>query len=78
MITAEEIHSILTQAMPGAEITVADMTGTSDHWEVIVIWEQFSGKSLVEQHQTINRALEAPLNDGRIHALKMKTLAPQS
>ena len=78
MITAEEIQQILMEQLPGAEVTVQDMTGTQDHWEVHVIWDRFQGMSLVEQHQSVNKALAGPLDDGRIHALKMKTYAPPS
>ena len=70
----QEIHGILAQKLPGAEITVEDMTGTRDHFEVIVLWSGFNGKSVIEQHKIVNQALTEPLNDGRIHALKIKTM----
>ena len=76
MIEPEEIHKILSEALPGAEVTVEDMTGTRDHFEVFVIWNGFAGKNLIEQHQIVNRMLAAPLEDGRIHALKIKTRIP--
>ena len=62
------------QKLPGAEITVEDMTGTRDHFEVIVMWLGFNGKSVIEQHKMVNQALEGPLHDGKIHALKIKTM----
>ncbi len=77
MIEPEDIQKVLAEQLPGAEITVQDMTGTRDHFEVQVYWEGFKGKSLILQHQIVNRALEAQLNDGSIHALKIKTLAPK-
>ena len=73
MITPEEIQNILVQKLPGAEITVEDMTGTSDHFQVMVLWSGFNGKGLIQQHQWVNRALEEELASGRIHALKIKT-----
>ncbi|MDP3920256.1 MAG: BolA family protein [Candidatus Omnitrophota bacterium] len=63
--------------MPGAQVEVSDLTGTMDHFEARVVWTEFKGKSLVEQHQLVNRALAAPLEDGRIHALKMRTIIPE-
>ncbi|HTL48869.1 MAG TPA: BolA/IbaG family iron-sulfur metabolism protein [Verrucomicrobiae bacterium] len=77
MITPEEIEQIIERALQGAVVGAVDMTGTADHFEVRVSCESFRGKSLVEQHQMINRALKAPLEDGRIHALKIKTSVPQ-
>ena len=75
MISLEEIQNRLSQKIPGAEITVQDMTGTLDHFQVHVMWQGFRGMSLIEQHQTVNRALSDFLEDGRIHALAIKTFA---
>jgi len=76
MISTDEIEKILNEAMDGAVIGAVDLTGTQDHFEVRVAWEGFKGKSLIAQHQFVNNALEAALKDGRIHALKIKTLLP--
>jgi stress-induced morphogen len=76
MITTEELTGMLTAKLAEATIAVEDMTGTMDHFEVKVLWSGFEGKSLVEQHQYINEALSGPLNDGRIHALTIKTMTP--
>lgn len=76
MIAPEQIHQILKQQLPDAEITVQDLTGTQDHFQAIVIWAGFQGKSLIEQHQMVNRILADALEDGRIHALTIKTFTP--
>lgn len=78
MITTEQIAAILAPSFPGAQIDVSDMTGTMDHFEVKLIWVGFQGKSLMEQHRRVQQALAAALEDGRIHALKIKTLVPKS
>lgn len=74
MITAEEIEAILSRKFPEAVVSAVDLTGTSDHFEVRMQWSGFGGKSLVQQHQLVHDALKEPLEDGRIHALKIKTL----
>ena len=73
MTLAEEIQSRVSKAIPDSEVTVQDMTGGGDHFEVIVISPIFRGKILIEQHQMVHAALEK-LKD-RIHAVKIKTLA---
>ena len=78
MITVEEIREILESSFLGAQVEVEDMTGTADHFEVRLVWPDFRGVSLIEQHQMVNRALAGPLGDGRIHALKIKTRAAQA
>lgn len=66
-----EIHAAVSKAIPGSEVTVEDMTGGGDHFEIIVVSPVFRGKRLIEQHQMVHAALE-PLKD-RIHAVKIKT-----
>jgi acid stress-induced BolA-like protein IbaG/YrbA len=74
MTLEEEIQATLEKALPQAEVTIRDMTGGGDHFEVIVLSPVFRGKMLIEQHQLVHAALE-PLKD-RIHAVKIKILAP--
>ena len=77
MMSTDTIASMLFPVFPGAEIQVQDMTGTMDHFEVKMVWEGFRGKGLIEQHRMVQKALEPALEDGRIHALKIKTLLPK-
>lgn len=72
MYTAEKIGEKIAKALPGSKVQVRDTTGTNDHFEALVVWEGFKGKSLLEQHQMVM----APLQDGLkevIHALSIKT-----
>ena len=55
------------------ELTVEDRTGTGDHFQVVVESPQFDGLSLIDQHRRVNAALAAPLGDGSIHELRIKT-----
>ena len=73
MDLAQEIQAVLFKALPGSEVTVRDMTGGGDHFEVILLSPAFRGKMLIEQHQMVHAALEG-LKD-RIHALQIKTRA---
>lgn len=74
MILAEEIQSRIKQALPEAEVTVQDMTGGGDHFQVIVISPAFRGKTLIEQHQMIHASLKGL--EEAIHALAIKTRVP--
>lgn len=73
MMTPDQIQEILAKAFPGGRVEVEDMTGTSDHFQVRVLWPEFKGKGLIEQHRRVHDVLAAYLEDGRIHALKIKT-----
>ena len=71
---AEAIRATLEQAFPDAvELSVEDRTGTGDHFQVTVASPSFDGLSLLDQHRRVNDALAAPLRDGSIHELRIKT-----
>ena len=70
----EVIRTLLEQAFPNAlELDVEDRTGTGDHFQVTVASAEFEGLSLLDQHRRVNAALAAPLGDGSIHELRIKT-----
>jgi stress-induced morphogen len=73
-VATDSIRALLTDAFPDAsELDVEDRTGTGDHFQVTVASPRFEGLSLLEQHRLVNEALAAPLADGTIHELRIKT-----
>lgn len=71
---AEAIHALLERAFPEAdELAVEDRTGTGDHFQVTVASASFDGLPLLDQHRRVNEALAAPLGDGSIHELRIRT-----
>ncbi len=72
MITPHEIEKMILAAIPGSQVKVSDMTGTSDHFEIHVVSADFRDLSLVEQHKKVFAILENEMNN-RIHAVKLKT-----
>ena len=76
MAVTETLESLLRASFPDAsELDVADRTGGGDHFHVTLASGRFDGLSLVEQHRLVYEALAAPLRDGSIHELRIKTLA---
>ena len=71
MITPDVLTEYLHRMMPDAAVTVSDRTGTMDHLKVVVISAAFAGKNLLDRHRLIYQALDAPMKDGRIHALEL-------
>lgn len=71
MITPDVLTAYIRERMPDAVVTVTDRTGTMDHLKVIVVSDAFQGKNLLDRHRMIYQALDAPLKDGRIHALEL-------
>jgi stress-induced morphogen len=74
MTTTDAVEAALRRSFPDAtELAVVDRTGGGDHFQVIVSDARFDGLSLVEQHRLVYAALDAPLQDGTIHELRIKT-----
>jgi stress-induced morphogen len=71
MISTDTLTTYIRLALPDATVSVADRTGTMDHLVVLVVSDQFRGKSLLDRHRMIYQALDAPMKDGRIHALEI-------
>ena len=66
---------MIERALPGAHVEVRDTTGGGDHFEALVVSENFEGKGLVERHQAVYGALGDAMRE-RVHALTLKTLTP--
>ena len=77
-MATEPIRVLLAEAFPDAsELGVEDRTGTGDHFQVTVVSPRFDGLSLLDQHRLVNDALAAPLADGTIHELRIRTKGTQ-
>ena len=75
MIQPAEIERLVGAALPGSRARARDLTGTLDHYELLVVSEAFAGKPLVERHRLVYAALAEPLK-GPLHAVTLKTLTP--
>ncbi|MCX6118312.1 MAG: BolA/IbaG family iron-sulfur metabolism protein [Proteobacteria bacterium] len=73
-MTADMIQDKIRATFPSAKIKASDMTGGGDHWQLVVEAEEFKGKSLVEQHQLVYKALGDWMKQ-EIHALALTTRA---
>ena len=76
MIHADEIIKLIKQSLPDAHVLAEDMTGTADHFQIHVVSNAFEGKTLIDQHRMVQKALQEALDDGRIHAVQIKTQTP--
>lgn len=70
-MSIDHVKRRIEEALPGARVEVATFQG-HDHFQAVVEAPQFRGKSLVEQHQMVYRALEG-LIGGAMHALALRT-----
>ena len=76
MLSAEDIESKVKEQINVESISASDMTGGGDHWQLAVVSIEFEGKTLVEQHQMVYKAL-GPWMHKEIHALALSTKTPK-
>lgn len=76
-MTAEELKNRIKTIHPETTVQVKDLTGTEDHWQVVVVSPAFRGKMMVEQQRMIMAVLKAEIDSNEVHALSMKTYTPE-
>lgn len=77
MLDPKELERQIIAALPGATADVVDTRGSGDHFQARVIWEGFTGKTMVEQHQMVYAPLRPLLDSGELHALALNTWTPE-
>ncbi len=75
MTRAQDIQRLIETGLPNARVQVQGDDG--QHFEAVVVCAEFAGKSLVQQHQMVYRALGEHMRDAVIHALALTTLTPE-
>ena len=75
-MSASEIEKRIKAAIPDARVELRDLAGDDNHWAATITSAAFRGKSRVQQHQMVHRALGGRLG-GALHALALQTAAPE-
>ena len=73
---ARDIEALIRQGIPDAKVTIRDLAGDGDHYAAEVVAESFRGKSRVQQHQMVYKALQGNMG-GVLHALALQTSVPE-
>ena len=69
----KKIEQKLEEGLANPKIFLQDTTGTMDHFNAIIISDDFIGKNLIEQHRLVYKIL-GDMVTNEIHALQLKTL----
>ena len=54
----KEIESLIKTAIPDAEVSIQDLAGDDNHYSATIKSKIFSGKSKIEQHKLVYKALK--------------------
>ena len=68
----EEIETLIKESIPDAQITIQDLAGDNNHYSATIKSRTFSGKSKIEQHKLVYKALRGKMGN-ELHALALNT-----
>ena len=69
----EEIKMLIKKAIPDAEINIQDLAGDENHYSATIKSKIFTGKSKIEQHKIVYKALGTKMGN-ELHALALNTI----
>ena len=74
-ISSQRIKELIKKKFPEADIEIIDTAGDNNHYSATITAKEFRGKSRVEQHKLVYKALEGAMdgNNGILHALALQT-----
>lgn len=68
-ITIYKLEKVIKESFPDAEVKINDLAGDDDHYHLKLTSNSFLGKTKIEQHKMVYKALE----DYSVHALRLET-----
>ena len=69
----DEIRNLIKKAIPDAEIIIKDLAGDNNHYSATIKSKLFSGKTKIEQHKLVYKALNGKMGN-ELHALELNTI----
>ena len=71
-IKQEEIHKLLREGFPDADIEINDLAGDDNHYAAKIKSSKFKGKTRVQKHQMVYASLKGKMGN-ELHALALTT-----
>ena len=71
-IKLEEIEKLIKESIPDAAISIKDLAGDENHYSATIKSKTFTGKSKIEQHKLVYKALKGKMGN-ELHALSINT-----
>lgn len=73
---AATIEDMIKEAFPDATVRIDDLRGDGDHYAAHVTSTAFEGKTRIQQHQMVYKALKGRMGN-ELHALALQTSVPE-
>ena len=72
-IKLQEIENMIKEAIPDALVKIEDLAGDENHYSATIKSKVFAGKSMIEQHIIVYKALGFKMGN-ELHALALNTM----
>jgi len=72
-LKSDEIKKLIIKSIPDAEIIIEDLAGDNNHYSATIKSKVFSGKSKIDQHKMVYKALKGKMGN-ELHALSLNTM----
>ena len=72
-LKVEEIKDLIKRGIPDAKISIQDLAGDENHYSATIKSKSFNGKSKIEQHKLVYKALGGKMGN-ELHALALNTM----
>ena len=69
----QELENLIKEAIPDAEVSIKDLAGDENHYSATIKSKIFVGKSKIEQHKLVYKALNGKMGN-ELHALSLNTI----
>ena len=69
----EELQNLIRESFPDAVINIQDLAGDENHYSATIKSKIFNGKSKIEQHKIVYKALKGKMGN-ELHALALNTM----
>lgn len=76
VVPSDVIRARITTRFEDAQVTVLDLTGGGNHYQVEVTSAAFAGKTPIERHRMVNATLKDLMESGELHALALTCKTP--
>lgn len=73
----EDLELCIREGIPDADVRIEDLRGDGDHYAAYVTSAAFIGKTRIQQHQMVYKALAGKMG-GELHALAIQTKLPEA
>jgi acid stress-induced BolA-like protein IbaG/YrbA len=73
MVRPEDVQACIEQ---GLACDLVQVVGDGHHFEAVIVSPEFRGRSRVQQHRLVYRALGERMRE-EVHALSMQTYTPE-